>query len=319
MSVRIVAPGIPLRGKVIIPPSKSISNRLHILQAISGGIITANGLSDSDDSNILSRHLHSPGSVMDCGDGAAVLRFLTAYFSTIPGQYTLTGSSRLRERPVAPLVNALTELGADINYLEKPDHAPLLINGGRLTGGRIVMQAGISSQFISALLMIGPILPEGLELILEGKEVSKPYSQMTLHLMAAAGIHYHLSEKKIHIPKQAYVKKDFIVESDWSAAAFWYELVALCPGSELFLVGKFNNELQGDHRIADLMEDFGVMTENVSGGICIRHVAGHSKRSVINIDFSDTPDLFPAMACTGHNWTRGAAAKSPRPGRWWWW
>lgn len=283
-----------LIGEIQLPASKSISNRVLIIRALSDNYFDIKNLSESDDTKVLDQILNSNNRNFDVGHAGTAMRFLTAYLSRIVGEWTLTGSERMKQRPIAPLVNALKELGADINYLEVDGYPPLKIFGRNLNKSKIKIDAGISSQFISALLMITPLLPEGLEITLSNKISSRPYIDMTLALMKYFGIDSTWDSTTISIRNQKYDGKDFKVENDWSAAAFWYSKAFLSKSSNLVISGLNKKSLQGDSRIADIYDKLGVNTEYYNDSI--RLTKKGKIPEYFHFDLSDYPDLAQSLA-----------------------
>lgn len=293
----ISAPLKAVKDTIYIPSSKSISNRMLIIRALarSGGVL--HNLSCSDDTKLLGKALDTEGSVKDVGHAGTAMRFLAAYLSTQPGFKTLTGSQRMKERPVGPLVDALKQLGAQIEYLETKGCPPLRITGGQMTGGNIAIEAGISSQFISALMMIGPVLEGGLTIQLKGHVVSATYIEMTLTLMNSCGAGASFDGRRITVPQGAYTMDDFTVESDWSGSSYWYQVAALLPGSEIMLPNLSGKSLQGDTALVQIFEPLGVTTIFKEDGILI-----HSQKRELpenySYDFTGCPDLAQTLAVT---------------------
>jgi 3-phosphoshikimate 1-carboxyvinyltransferase len=221
--MRITKPATFNTTEILLPGSKSESNRALIMKALCEEEITIQNLSNSDDTHIIANALLTKQSVIDCDQSGAALRFLCAYFATIKNNTViLTGSQRLKERPLKVLIDALKELGAEIEYLEKVGYAPIKITGKELVSHQAInIQANISSQFISALLMIAPKVKNGLQLHLENEVISAPYLKMTMQMMHQAKIHIIENDKSIIIPEQEYQSCNISVEADWSAASYW--------------------------------------------------------------------------------------------------
>lgn len=293
----ISAPLNAVKDTIYIPSSKSISNRMLIIRALARSAATLQNLSESDDTAVLSKALDTEGSVKDVGHAGTAMRFLAAYLSTQPGDVTLTGSQRMKQRPVGPLVDALKQVGAKVEYLEKEGCPPLRITGGGMTGGSIQIEAGISSQFISALMMIGPVLGGGLIIELKGHVVSATYIEMTLLLMNRCGAGAKFDGKTITVPQGAYLVHDLRVESDWSGASYWYQVAALLPGSEIGLPNLSGKSLQGDAALVQLFEPLGVTTTFNEEGILL-----HSQKKELPVhfeyDFTGCPDLVQTCAVT---------------------
>jgi len=272
-TVRIIKPDKTLKGKIQLPSSKSISNRMLIMQALSGTKFEIENLSKSTDTLILQKLLNkiqaSSGKQdaveLDCSDAGTDLRFLTALLAVKPGRWVLTGTDRMRQRPVGELVEDLKLLGASIKYLGNVGFPPLLIKGRKLVSDNLNVNAGVSSQFVSALLMIGPYLSEGLTLNLRGDVVSEPYIDMTVALMKECGIKARKWKHKISVEPGVYSVSEFTVESDWSAASFWYQAAALSDKTDLQLPGLEEKSLQGDSVVASAFSVFGVTSEFLKG------------------------------------------------------
>jgi 3-phosphoshikimate 1-carboxyvinyltransferase len=279
-----------IQATVCLPASKSISNRALILNALSGSPYPVENLSDSADTRVLHKALQSTGPDFDVGAAGTSMRFLTAFLSQRPGEWTITGSERMKNRPIGLLVEALRRCGAEIEYIEKEGFPPLRIRGKQLQGGTIVLNGGVSSQYISALLMIAPCLENGLTLCLEGTVVSKPYISMTLGLMERFGVEARWKNRVIEIPPQAWAPRPFRVEGDWSAASYWYEIRALAPeNSRIAWTGLEKNSLQGDAKVEALFE---LLTSRCSNE-AIRSARGGRP---FLYDFIDEPDLAQTLA-----------------------
>jgi len=271
-TLRIVKPDRVLEGSVSLPASKSISNRLLIMQTLGGTDFPIVNLSKAYDTVLLQKLLNrikaSAGSrdavELDCSDAGADLRFLTALLSVTPGRWVLTGSDRMKQRPVGDLAESLKELGAAIEYLGNVGFPPLLIKGRRLQSAELNVNAGVSSQFISALLMTAPCLPEGLTLNLKGEMVSEPYIDMTVNLIRQCGIKARKWKHKIRVEPGVYSCPEFTVEPDWSAASFWYQATALSEKTDLHLPGLNEKSLQGDSLLVSAFSVFGVESDFVN-------------------------------------------------------
>lgn len=287
-----------LYATVQLPASKSISNRALILHALSGGSTRPENLSDCDDTQVMIRALDHMPDVIDIHAAGTAMRFLTAYLCVTPGTHTITGTERMQQRPIRILVDALRTLGARINYTGNEGFPPLRINGTQLTGSEIELAGNVSSQYISALLMIGAVLPVGLKLRLTGDIISRPYINLTLQLMHDFGAQAGwTSESSIDVTPGGYRDTPFRVESDWSAASYWYQMTALATGSpEVELLGLFANSAQGDSRGAELFARLGVQTEYTPQGVKLRK-QGHP---VVRLDedLVDIPDLAQTFVVT---------------------
>jgi 3-phosphoshikimate 1-carboxyvinyltransferase len=253
MIYKIQAPAA-VHTSIRLPASKSISNRALILNALANSNYPVENLSDSDDTAVLLSALQSSGPDFDIGAAGTSMRFLTAYLAQSEGNWTITGSERMKNRPIGILVDALRSVGAEIEYKEKEGFPPLYIRGKKLKGGEITLNGGVSSQYISALMMIAPCLEQGLKIRLEGNIISKPYIQMTKGLMEIFGVNVFWEGQNIEIAPQRYIPVPFRVESDWSAASYWYEIRALAPDASIELAGLEENSLQGDAKVKDLFK-----------------------------------------------------------------
>jgi 3-phosphoshikimate 1-carboxyvinyltransferase len=293
----IFGPPKPIQETISIPSSKSISNRMLIIRALSDSAAVLANLSDSDDTDVLKQALEANLEVKDVGHAGTAMRFLTAYLSTTPGEAVLTGSSRMKERPIGSLVEALRKLGAKISYLEKEGCPPLRITGATVRGGDIQIEAGISSQFISALMMIGPVLAGGLRISLSGKVVSPTYIEMTLSLMKQCGVEATFDGKQIHIPENPYVLTNFTVESDWSAASYWYQIAAMLPGSAIKLPYLQTDSLQGDAALVGIFKMLGVDSLEEADGLLLKSVSTDLPGRM-DYDFTGCPDLVQTLAVT---------------------
>ncbi len=296
MKMIVTAPPQPVRGSITLEGSKSISNRLLLMRALCEGGFDIKNISPSDDSNTLSGLLSQQPAMSDVGAAGTTMRFLTAYYSITPGERILTGSARMQQRPIGILVQALQKLGADIMHLERDGYPPIRIKGKPLKGGEIRIRADVSSQYISALMMIGPVLERGLILHLDGKIASFPYIQMTLRTMQELGIQCTMEGQTIHIRPGAYTGKPMQAESDWSAASYHYSIVALSPGSHMRIRGLFADSLQGDSVLPKIYAQLGVET-TFSGDEM--HIQQSGKPTTyLDWDYSDCPDIAQTVAVT---------------------
>ncbi|MCL4111892.1 UNVERIFIED_CONTAM: hypothetical protein GTU68_063544 [Idotea baltica] len=285
-----------LSGTVHLDGSKSISNRALLIRALSPSSFDIENLSTSDDTKAMLALIDRSEGVMDVGPAGTTFRFLTAYFATRPGEQILTGSSRMKQRPIGPLVDALRALGADIEYMESDGYPPLKIKSPKDLGKnrKLEIPANISSQFISALLMIAPTLPNGLEITLAGNLVSASYLQMTLDMMHDFGINYTFEEQIIDVPAQPYKPRKYRVESDWSAASYHYAAAALAEDVDLELQGLYRDSLQGDAATVELFDKLGLLTTWSEKGLRItRH--GNVK-PYLEHDFILCPDIAQTLA-----------------------
>ena len=285
-----------------LPGSKSISNRILIIKALSGLDFTIKNSSDSDDTKHLNEALESykNSNLINVGHAGTDMRFLTAFLSLKNGNYELTGSDRLQQRPVKDLVEVLKTLGADINYRNKEGYPPLLISGKQLSGGNVEISGSVSSQFITALLLVAPYFTKGLELTIIGDLVSKPYVNMTIELMKEFGASIIWNENNIVVKPVPYTysKKEFVVESDWSAASYYYSFVALSEvKTTLQINGLFQKSLQADSVCSEIYKNFGVTTSYSENEITITKSAAVSK-SEFECNFIECPDIAQTVVCT---------------------
>lgn len=247
----------PAALEVDVSTSKSISNRLLIIQALSGsGNII--GLSEAEDTQILHNLLTEMPAVMDVGHGGTTFRFLTAYLAIQKGTFILTGSERMKQRPIGILVDVLNILGADITYMEEQGYPPLQITGKKLTGRRVEVNAGRSSQFISALMLIAPYIENGVEIVMKGNRVSTPYLEMTAELMSECGVEVKGVEDRICVSQGRYLFEYKEVEKDWSAISFWYELVGIGKIKSLLIRDVKKETIQGDQAVIGLFQVLGI-------------------------------------------------------------
>lgn len=295
-SIRISHTTRKVQGRMACPGSKSESNRVLVLQHLFFPDIQVEGLSDSQDTLTMSRCLADRGNFIHTGDAGTVMRFLTAYFAIRNGrEHVLMGSSRMHERPVGNLVEALQSLGAEIRYLEKEGYPPLKIYGRTLAGGNVALDSSISSQFISALMMIGPALEKGLELRLTGLSVSAPYIYMTAGLMKRLGFSVSVSDTSVSIPPMKPMPTGaYMVEPDWSAASYWYLIALLAEQAEIYLPGFREQSLQGDSALKGLFEPMGVSSEFIGSGYRL-HKNDFQQREV-RINLINNPDLAQTLA-----------------------
>ncbi|MCO6477366.1 MAG: 3-phosphoshikimate 1-carboxyvinyltransferase [Phaeodactylibacter sp.] len=302
MAYTINYQGRQLTGEVSLAGSKSISNRALIIRALCGENFPIHHLANARDTELLLQLLNSREAVRDAGPAGTTFRFMTAFLAGQPGEQTLTGTERMKQRPIGLLVDALRQLGADITYLEKEGYPPLRI--GAATGfgqrGALSIAAGTSSQYISALLMIAPTLPHGLALRLEGKVVSRPYIEMTLRLMRYFGVEHQWEGDTIRIGPQQYQPRPFRVEADWSAASYYYAMAAFADEAHLQLNGLFDDSLQGDAVLAEMMETFGIRTTFNEAGVLLTRSSAPVP-DTFEWDFILCPDLAQtlAVACAG--------------------
>ena len=293
--------------ELTLPASKSISNRLLVMQYLSEGKISIKNLSTADDTvlmqNLLAKiqshiSLGDPDQFceLDCGNAGTVLRFLTALLASQPGKWILTGSERMEKRPIGPLCKNLQQLGASIEYIGEEGYPPIRIHGKTLRGGQLSPDTSQSSQFVSALLMIAPLLDNGLILELNNTVASRPYIDMTLVLMKVADIAFTSDSNLIRVKQGNYNDHTFVVEPDWSSASYWFEVAALLPGVEIFLKGLSMHNLQGDAALTDIFSLLGLGSYNNGYGVMVKKIA--EPEPELNYNFSNCPDLVPAVAAT---------------------
>ena len=297
MNYKIHHPTKVVECEIDLPGSKSISNRLLIIRALCKKEFAITNLSNSEDTKSLQKALKTTANKVDVGAAGTSFRFLTAYLSTLVGnRFILTGSNRMKERPIKELVDALLDLGIEIKYLEKSGFPPLAILGTEITENKVSIDGQISSQFISALLLIAPTLKNGIKLKISGEIVSKPYIIMTLKLMEEFGISHTWQKNTIEIKSQKYSPKDYNIEADWSAASFWYEIASLSSSCNIKLNGITKNSIQGDRKIIELFENLGVQTKFENGNI----ILSNTEENVISkeINLINTPDLYQPLKCT---------------------
>ena len=288
-------PAKHITGMIKLPSSKSISNRTLIINSLSYSPYDVQNLSDSDDTRVLQQILTSNSNIFDIGHAGTAMRFLTAFLSLIVGEWHITGSERMKQRPIRVLVNALRELGAIIEYEGEEGFPPLKITGSHLKGKILELDGSISSQYISALLMIAPTLEKGLTLRLKNKIISRSYISLTLELMRKYGIRYNWTGNEIRIEEQTYKPVPFTVESDWSGASYWYQMVALAEQGELELTDLHQDSLQGDRIITEWFRLFGIESKTKENSILIR-----KERDIcpgyLELNFSENPDIAQTMA-----------------------
>lgn len=292
--ISIHHPTKKINGTIALPGSKSESNRVLILDALSHKQSTLFNLSTAEDTRILKEALLSNEEEINIKNAGTAMRFLTAYYTARKQNKIVSGDARMQERPIKPLVEALIQMGANIEYLGKEGFPPIKINGSLSTLNKkeIHIPAAISSQFISAILMVAPSLPEGITLKMDGKIASIPYIQMTLQIMEAFGIKSTFKNNTITIRPQNYLPTIYHVESDWSSASYWYSMLALSDDSSaIFLEGLKRKSMQGDAIIKEIVEPFGIISEYSDTGIFITKTQVDYSLIPQYYDFTDYPDL----------------------------
>lgn len=313
-----------VNGTIHLTGSKSECNRALIIEALSEGKVKVENISDAADAVTLAKVLSQKSEVesqqekdsglktqdlkiVNIGPAGTAMRFLTAYLTLQDEEVILTGSARMKQRPIGILVNALREIGANIEYTENEGYPPLRIKGsaGQQQKDKISIQGDISSQYITALLLIAARLPLGLTLQIEGELTSRPYVEMTLAMLQQAGIQYKWSENSIHIANQEFRETKLYVEPDWSAASYWYAIAALADEAELFLPGLTSYSLQGDSVITEIMANFGITSQFKDGGVYLKKESKPIIRKIF--DMKSCPDLAQTVivvcAALGHEAT----------------
>lgn len=293
-AITLTPPSTPIRSTVELPRSKSAANRALIIASLLGDLDLVQHPGDGDDTRILLEHLRTRGSVMHCGAGATTFRFLLAWACCQPGEERLiTGTDRLLERPHEELAQALRTLGADIQR----EAEGYRVRGRKLQGGEVLFDSPISSQYLSALLLIAPHMQKGLSLRWTGTRLSEPYVHMTLKIMAHFGVFPFMELDGVRVPPSAYQRATYTVPADWSGAAFWYEVVALSPGSALYLHGLTDDTLQGDRQARHLWAPW-VDTRFDAEGALISHRTPPATMPEAPVDLRNHPDLFQPLVAT---------------------
>ena len=293
-----------LAADISLPASKSISNRALIIHALSGGQLPEN-LSDCDDTRAVINALHNMPDTIDVGAAGTAMRFMTAYLAVTDGEHTITGSERMRHRPIGVLVDALRMLGASVDYVSEEGYPPLHVSGHSLPGGKLEMPGNVSSQFISALLLIGPIMQLGLSLHLTGEIVSRPYIDLTIHVMHGFGAEVDwTSPDTIEVKPKPYKNAPYLIENDWSASSYWYELVSLYPISEARVVlrGLENSSRQGDSVVKYIFSLLSVKTTfddpHTGKPTTVRLTRHLNSVAQLSYDFLNCPDLAQTVVAT---------------------
>lgn len=301
MDIRVSLPGNLVSGSTVaISGSKSETNRLLLLQALYPSIKIKNA-SESDDSAIMREALLSGSNIVDVHHAGTAMRFLTAYFAQLERrEVTITGSQRMQERPIGVLVDALRSLGADIEYIQNEGYPPLKITGKKLGGGKLRINANVSSQYITALSLIAPKLKNGLELHLDGEITSRPYLEMTVSILQEVGVCIDFNGNTITVPPQPEIlnQSEITIESDWSSASYYFSIVALSEvGTSLKLKSFKQNSLQGDSTLAEIYRDFGIETSfNSDTPTLIK--TRNTQHATLNFNLNNTPDIAQTIAVT---------------------
>ena len=298
--IEISALKSPINNQLAITGSKSESNRLLLLSQLFENVLTLENVSNSEDSQLMQKALANKTDLVDIHHAGTAMRFLTAYFAIQDNrEVTLTGSHRMKERPIKILVEALKELGADISYVEKVGFPPLKIKGKKLTKNKVTLQANVSSQYISALLLIASKLENGIELTLEGEITSIPYIKMTLSLLDQIGVESTFINNTITVKPNTKkpITKKLTVESDWSSASYFFSIVALSDlGTEIMLSSYNKNSLQGDSALVGIYKEFGVETSFSNNSITLTKVSEHKEAKSFNL--INAPDIAQTIAVT---------------------
>ena len=291
--------------RIQLPASKSISNRALIIHALTGGNVMPENLSDCDDTKVIIRALSHRPEVIDIKAAGTAMRFMTAYLSVTEGEHTITGTERMKHRPIGVLVDALRYLGAEIEYAGEKGFPPLRIRGRQLEGGRLEIPGNVSSQYISALLMIAPVLSKGLEMKLTGGIVSRPYIDLTLHLMHQFGVSAEWTDiDSITVKPQPYRQRPYTIENDWTAASYWYEVLALTDelGAKVVLPGMLDGSRQGDSAVRYIFSLLGIKTafadreaDRLTDATLTRHSCMLNR---MDYDFTNQPDLAQTLIAT---------------------
>ena len=295
MKYLISKPEKTISGTIHLPSSKSISNRILIINALSYSPYEVQNLSGSDDTRVMQQVLSSNSSFFDIGHAGTAMRFLTAFLAQIVGEWIITGSERMKQRPIRILTDALRELGAKIEYTDQEGFPPLKILGTHLKGKVLELDGSVSSQYISALLMIAPTLEGGLTLHLKNRIISRSYISLTLKLMHQFGIQYSWEGNEIRIEEQDYLPVRFMVESDWSGASYWYEILALASEGEIELTNLQMDSLQGDCAIVPWFRQFGIESKPIGNSIFIKKIRDIHP-PCLQADFTENPDVAQTMA-----------------------
>ncbi len=306
-AIQLQHPSKALSGTVQLTGSKSESNRALIMQALGGDDVQVHNLSSAADTQTLQRALETASRrpegngpvVIDIGPAGTAMRFLTAYLATVDGHFLLTGSERMKQRPIGILADALGILGANVGYAGVTGYPPLEITGPfTQVTDTVTVKGDVSSQYLSALLLVAPALPNGLHLHIQGELTSRPYLTMTLDMLREVGIEHDWQGDTIHIRRQRPRRAQITIEPDWSAASYWYAMAALAEEADLLLPNLKHSSLQGDAAIVDIMAHFGVSSSFESGGLRIRKTGALRRPEKTVFDFKECPDLAQtAIAC----------------------
>lgn len=289
-----------LKTIITLPASKSITNRALIINALSGNKSSLANVSDCDDTYVMTHALSNMPDEINIMAAGTAMRFLTAYLSVTPGMHVLTGTERMLHRPIGVLVDALRQLGAQVEYVGQEGFPPLRVTGGELLGGQLQLPGNISSQYISALLMIAPIMQQGLTLCLTGDIISRPYIDMTLSIMQTYGAKARwVSKNELQVLPQPYAPVPYVIENDWSAAGYWYQMVALSrdPDATVILPGLFEHSIQGDAQISKIFQPLGVRTDFTPQGVRLTKTL-QPVISRLELDMAQQPDMAQTVVAT---------------------
>lgn len=296
IQIKVTAPA-QIHTTIQLPSSKSISNRALIINALGNGTFRPENLSDCDDTQVMVHALNDGKETIDIMAAGTAMRFLTAYLSVTPGTRIITGTQRMQQRPISVLVNALRELGTQIEYVANEGFPPLRITGSKSEKDSISLPGNVSSQYISALLMIAPVLPNGLTVTLTGEIISRPYINLTLQLMSDFGAKaVWINDHQLKVEAQPYQSTPFYVESDWSAASYWYQITALSKEAEIILPDLFKVSYQGDSKVAEIFRSLGVETVYGDKAVTLKKTGNSVKR--LDYDFINEPDLAQTFVVT---------------------
>ncbi|TDB68254.1 3-phosphoshikimate 1-carboxyvinyltransferase [Arundinibacter roseus] len=295
-AILVQPPKSPVKAEIKLAASKSECNRALILHALTHFKSELTNISEARDSQTMQRLLHAQEEIADVIDAGTTMRFLTAYFAITGQKKIMTGTPRMCERPIALLVDALRQLGASIEYQKTVGYPPIMLNGFSYSGvNTLQIRGDVSSQYISALLMVAPLLPDGLHIELVGEIGSRPYIEMTIEQMAAFGVEVQAdwTAKRLSVSHQNYQPQPYAIESDWSGASYWYSIVALAEDAEIELLGLKEESLQGDSAIVDIMEHLGVRSTFTKRGVLLEKT---TTAPSIGWDFTNCPDLAQTVA-----------------------
>jgi len=285
-------------GEIKLEASKSISNRLLIIKNLTNLDFKIHNLSNANDTQLLLKVLSNfeNKETINCEDAGTTLRFIIPFLATKKGKWEIFGTKRMHQRPVGPLVESLKQLGCHISYLEKEGFPPVCISSNGLVGGSLSIKGDVSSQYISALLLVAPTLKKGLNITISSVLNSAPYVKMTLKLMKSFGVNYNWDNNRIEVKEQEYELRSCTVENDWSAASFWYSFIALSKEGSIKIPQLYKNSIQGDAILSDLYTSFGVNTEFNENGVLLTKSIKVAKE--VNFNLSNHPDLALPIVVT---------------------